>query len=160
MGNYSYYGYSELFVPDIELFNKWLIAKIVEVGDVKNLGYLYRAIKTIGNKYNGELAECEVFLDINGWKIWGYWYQDFKQLLADIWLQGVRGKINMEEEQGYEFEIYFNEDGVTLKDIGRWSYYAVDSEGCETDIELDEPILIESIDKTYPLVDENGNVQS
>ena len=157
IGNYSYYGTCSLTVPDKKLFKNWLIAKRIESEGPDGL---YEAIMVDHGWDRVVLQPNEIYLAINGWKIWGYWYDDFVQMLADMWSQGVRGKLEMEEEQGYRFEIYFDANGVSYENKGLWRYYAEDEDGCETDEELDEPHMVEKGDGiNRRLVDNNGNIQ-
>ena len=90
---------------------------------------LKEQIDWIREKVNGkDLFEASDQLGdwIDGWKIQGYWYEDFVKFLyacADS-MEGLTkdnydNYIEMEEEQGYKFTIYFYlEDGKPKVEVG------------------------------------------
>ena len=79
---------------------------------------------------------------IDGWKIQGYWYEDFGKFLyacADA-MEGLtkdlgNDQIDMKEEQGYNFTIFFylGEDDKPKVKVGYvpmdWQYFGLDREG-------------------------------
>lgn len=99
MGNYSYIIDQEGCKLDFEKLKKTCKERKIEHFD------WIRDKKLLAER----LGEA-----IDGWKIQGYWYNDFVKFLytcADCMIGLTKNKsdnmIEMEEEQGFKFEIYF-----------------------------------------------------
>jgi hypothetical protein len=86
--------------------------------------------------FNGtNLGDC-----IDGWKIQGYWYEDFNKMLvaaAESMLgldyDNCNDYIEMEEEQGYRFWLRFYKDDKTEKAIVHVDWVPMDTFSFELD---------------------------
>lgn len=75
---------------------------------------------------NGELKADNLGEFMNGWKIQGYWYDDFVKFLyacaksmTSLTYSKYENFIEMEEEQGFKFEIrFFVQDGEPAIEVG------------------------------------------
>ena len=61
------------------------------------------------------LKEDRLHLCIDGWKIQGYWYEDFCLMLEKFHELGLRGFIDMTEEQDQDFIIELNDKGIEVE---------------------------------------------
>lgn len=110
MGNYSYLETQE----GIDINFKKLKSEMKKRGLKKYLSSeQWEQLKSLG------LGEF-----IDGWKIQGYWYNDFCKFLYCV-LQAIKFRkgntsiwdncLEMKEEQGYHFSIHFYIEGKTKK---------------------------------------------
>jgi len=56
-----------------------------------------------------------IFLDIDEWKIQGYWYKELCNMFEIFQSLGLRGTLELEEEEGQLYFIRFEDTGVTVK---------------------------------------------
>lgn len=98
MGNYSYLDQQEGCIIELTKFKK-----LCEERGIESYNDLLDNTLTFNN-----LGEC-----INGWKIQGYWYEDFCKMLKtasecmQLTEEETDNYLEMTEEQGFKFYIYF-----------------------------------------------------
>ena len=61
------------------------------------------------------ITEDGLLIDLEDWKIQGYWYEDFCNMLILFHDMGLRGHIHMTEETDQDFDIRLNDDGVEVE---------------------------------------------
>ena len=129
MGNYSYISDYE-FTNNVEEFLKniapiyWINDKLDKFpSDVALPKDEELVLYKIGNTSDSELHLPEIkrdyhtgpiYIDIDGWKVQGYWYEGFCKMLMKFQEAGLRGYLAMDEETDQHFVINFNDDGVTV----------------------------------------------
>jgi len=108
MGNYSYLLNQEGCIIKTEQLKKDFETGVFKKYDSQETAYYYNQ-ETI-NKIIEEGLGCA----LHGWKIQGYWYDNFKTFLYVMasYMDGLtsdysENHIEMEEEQGYKFIIHF-----------------------------------------------------
>ena len=109
MGMRSLMSCSNLELVDKEKFIEELVAKKVSGGKYKDYWDAVKLGEEMDTDYGEEGDLC---LDINDWKIQGYWYESFCKWLCQLQEMGVRGEINLDCEGTQEYKIIFTFDGV------------------------------------------------
>ena len=112
MGNYSHLMHEEGCELDVEK-----LKQICDSWELEQLNWIEEADK--------EWKEQTLGSWINGWKIQGYWYPGFVEFLyacaysmSGLTEEKSDNHLEMEEEQGFKFFIYFNiQDGKPLVSI-------------------------------------------
>ena len=61
------------------------------------------------------INEDGLLIDLDDWKIHGYWYDDLCNMLTLFHELGLRGHIHMTEECDQDFDIRLNDDGVEVE---------------------------------------------
>jgi hypothetical protein len=101
---------------ELENINQKAVAYNV-CGYEKVYPYLWNAIvfRDFKNTEKNYYFDGELYLNIDGWKIQGYWYDTFCLFLHYLRLCGLKGRIEMNEEHDQDFYINFNDDSIMVE---------------------------------------------
>jgi len=141
MGNYSYINESD-FTNDIDKFLRklapyydrttthWVAEEKISMltylpdkyRDLDDDQKLQSSLLAMG-KIKFAMPELKIendklYIDIDSWKIQGYWYKDFNIMIELFWELGLRGYIDMTEETDQDFIIKFKKKGVEVEVFG------------------------------------------
>lgn len=124
MGNYSYIN-EQIYTMDVNKFMKKVAPYYSEVLEripeqYRQLNKLDTALASMSDSKCGFLPELsivhdELHLDMDGWKIQGYWYDDYCKMLELFHSLGLRGHIDMTEETEQDFVITFTDKQVEVE---------------------------------------------
>ena len=124
MGNYSYMN-EQIYTNDIDTFLKKVapyysdnLTAIPE--QYRNVDEVDVAMIKIGGINTGFLPNItiennELILDMDGWKIQGYWYDGFCKMLELFHRLGLRGYMDMTEETEQDFVITFTDKQIEVE---------------------------------------------
>jgi hypothetical protein len=124
MGNRTNVVDSCLYIESetIEKFKSWLVAnKITCNEDMKDY---YDSIE-IRDHISYRRYEYPIILNLDGFKIIGYWCSEFKTFIKELYDIGLKGEIELTCDDGTDAIIRFDTDGliISIRQPGEFENY-------------------------------------
>jgi hypothetical protein len=95
----------------IEKFKSWLVANKITCNE--NMKYCYDSIE-IGDPISNHKYKYPIILNLDGFKIIGYWYSEFKTFIKELYDIGLKGEIELTCDDGTDAIIRFDTDGLII----------------------------------------------